>query len=215
MEILDKVSGIIGYAVIKAEDGSIEEVKGTSASPLGDLAAFFSSAGEVIKNSLSLGNINYVSLCYGGNRLIIFPYESKYLGIEIDRDGKPLEFIKKIVSAVIVETRPQFELPRSISSKVMQINLLLDEFSSESNKAHWLEVLNQGLGILGGEILPYMGIIEGKLIFKDKPSDDKEDEFVQGLRTIIDFLVKKAVEELGTSQARVKVQAVIEKMRVP
>jgi hypothetical protein len=30
---------------------------------------------------------------------------------------------------------------------------------------------------------------------------------------LIDFLVKKAVEEFGSTQARVKVQAVIEKMK--
>ena len=42
---------------------------------------------------------------------------------------------------------------------------------------------------------------------------EKEDDFVQGLRSIIDFLVKKAVEEMGSSQARAKVQAVIERMK--
>jgi len=41
MEILDKIPGIIGYAVINADDGSIEEVRGSSTTPLGDLAAFF------------------------------------------------------------------------------------------------------------------------------------------------------------------------------
>lgn len=82
MEALDKISGIIGYAVIKGEDGSIEEVKGSSTAPLGDLTAFFSSAGEVIKTNLSLGNVNYISLCYGANRLVIFPLDAKYLGME-------------------------------------------------------------------------------------------------------------------------------------
>jgi hypothetical protein len=58
-----------------------------------------------------------------------------------------------------------------------------------------------------------VGIINEELSFKDNPNVDKEDDFVQGLRSIIDFLVKKAVEEMGSSQARAKVQAVIERMK--
>jgi hypothetical protein len=91
--------------------------------------------------------------------------------------------------------------------------MLVEEFGGEANRGHWLEVLNQGVGILGGDILPFIGIIENKLSFKDSPPAENEEEFVQGLRSIIDFLVKKAVEEMGSSQARVKVQVVIEKMR--
>jgi len=217
MDFLDKIPGIIGYAVISAEDGSIEEVKGSSTTPLGDLAAFFSSAGEVIKNSLSLGNINYISLCYGANRLVIFLQDTKYLGVEIEREQDPVQIIEKIktsTAAPVEEApKPKAELPRSISSKVQQINLLVEEFGSGGNSAHWLEILNQGLGILAGDLLPYMGVIEEKLGFKEAPLAEREDEFVQALRTIIDFLVKKAVEEMGSSQARVKVQTVIEKMR--
>lgn len=216
MDVLDKIPGIIGYAVIKAEDGSIEEVKGSSIAPLGDLSAFFSSASEVIKNSLSLGDVNYISLCYGANRLVIFLHNSKYLGLEIQRDQEPTVFIEKIKAQAIapeVSAKPKFELPRSIGSKVQQINLLVDEFGADANKAHWLEILNQGLGILAGDLLLYIGLIDEQLTFKEQPTEDKEDEFVQALRSIIDFLVKKAVEEMGSSQARVKVQVVIEKMR--
>lgn len=213
MEALDNISGIIGYALIKAEDGSVEEVKGSSTSPIGDLTAFFSSAGEVIRDSLSMGDINCLSLSYGSNRLVIFPYETQYIGVEVGRDAEPLEVIAKIKSSIKVAKKPKIELPRSISSKIQQINLLVDEFGAEDKKTHWLEFLNQGLGILGGDILPFIGIVNDELIFKDKPPDDKEDDFVQGLRSIIDFLVKKAVEDMGSSQARAKVQAVIERMK--
>jgi hypothetical protein len=214
MEILDKIPGIIGYAVINADDGSIEEVRGSSTTPLGDLAAFFSSAGDVIKNSLALGGINYISLSYGANRLVIFPFDSKYLGIEIERDGDPLLFMEQVKTPPTAAVQPKtIEVPRNLSSKVLQVNLLVEEFGGEANCGHWLEVLNQGVGILGGDLLPCIGIIENKLTFKDSPPAEKEEEFVQGLRSIIDFLVKKAVEEMGSSQARVKVQVVIEKMR--
>ena len=213
MELPDRIPGIIGYALINAEDGSIEGVKGSSTSPLGDLAAYFSSASEAIINSLSLGNINYASLSYGAYRLVIFPFESKYLGIEIERDKEPLEFIEKIRSSISVVIKPKLELPRIISSKVQQINLLVDEFGGQENKAHWIELLNQGLRILGGDLLPFIGIIEGEFTFKDKPPEAKEDDFVQGLRSVIDFLVKKGVQEMGSSQTRAKVQAVIERMK--
>uniref|UniRef100_A0A7C4XJV0 Roadblock/LC7 domain-containing protein n=1 Tax=candidate division WOR-3 bacterium TaxID=2052148 RepID=A0A7C4XJV0_UNCW3 len=226
MEILDKIPGIIGYAVVNAQDGSIEEVKGSSTSPLGDLSAFFSSAGEVIGNSLDLGEIDYLSLCYGGHRLVIFQYENKYLGIELEREQDPRAFMEKIKTAITprievgakpvieeVKPKPVIELPRSIGSKLQQINLLIGEFGAEGNKNHWLDILNQGLGILAGDLLPMVGVIDEKLTFKEQPPAEKEEEFVQILRTIIDFLVKKAVEEFGSSQARVKVQTVIEKMK--
>ncbi len=213
MEVLDKIPGIIGYALIKAEDGSIEEVKGSSTAPIGELAAFFSSASEVIKNSLDMGDIDYLSLCYGANRLVIYPYKSKYIGVEVERNKEPIEVIEKFKSLIAVAEKPKIELPSSISSKVQQINLLIDEFGGADNKAHWFELLKQGLGILGGEITPYVDLINNELIFKDNPPEDREDEFVQGLRTTIDFLVKKAVEEMGSSQARARVQSVIERMK--
>lgn len=213
METLDKIEEIISYALINAEDGSVDQEKSAGNAPIGDLTAFFSSAGEVIRDSLSMGTIKCLSLCYGDNRLVIFPHESKYIGVEIARGKEPVEIIKKILSSLTIEEKPEIKLPRSLSSKVKQINLLVDEFGGSDKKAHWLELLKQGLGVLGGDILPLVGIINEKLSFKDNPSMDKEDDFVQGLRSIIDFLVKKAVEEMGSSQARAKVQAVIERMK--
>lgn len=258
MEILDKIPGIINYAVVNAEDGSIEKIKGSSTSPVGDLTAFFSSAAEVIKNTLGLGEIHFVSLCYGANRLIIFIHNRKYLGIEVEQEAKPSDVIEKIKTrltlieeekketkieemekieekAVEKEAQPEvqiveeklveevspvppppkveIQLPRSISSKLMQINLLVDEFGGGGKKAQWLDILNQGLGVIATDILPIVGIIGEKMEFKQNPPPEKEDDIVQILRTLIDFLVKKAVEEIGSSQARVKVQAVIEKMK--
>lgn len=288
MDALDNIAGIIGYSLIKAEDGTIEETKGSSTSPIGDLTAFFSSAAEVIRDSLSTGNINCISLCYGAHRLVIFPHDSRYIGIEVEREVNPVEVIAKIKASLMpkkkevveeqveeegaegeelvieekvkeeeeekvepvveervevaeedekvtaepeeekveeeeliveekvaaeVEEKVTIELPRSISSKIKQINLLVDEFGGDEQKQHWLDLLNQGLGILGGDIIPFVGVINNELSFKEQPPEEMEDEFVQGLRSIIDFLVKKAVEEMGSSQARAKVQAVIERMK--
>ncbi|MGB9719907.1 MAG: hypothetical protein ACPL28_00285 [bacterium] len=257
MEILDKIPGIINYAVVNAEDGSIEKVKGSSTSPLGDLTAFFSSAAEVIKNTLNLGEIKFVSMCYGANRLIIFIHSGKYLGVEVVRDERPLDIIERIKEQMVpvkeekieekVEEKPEIQveekieekveekvieekvveevkpppvppkveiqLSRGINSKLTQINLLVEEFGSGGKKEHWLGILNQGLGVIATDILPMIGIIGEKIEFKQTPPPEKEDDIVQILRTVIDFLVKKAVEEMGSSQARVKVQAVIEKMK--
>jgi hypothetical protein len=62
VDVLDKIPGIIGYATVKAEDGSVEEVKGSSATALADLTAYFSSAGEAIKDNLDMGKLKYISL---------------------------------------------------------------------------------------------------------------------------------------------------------
>ncbi|OGC42234.1 hypothetical protein A2Y85_00430 [candidate division WOR-3 bacterium RBG_13_43_14] len=213
LEKLDNIPGIVGYAVVRADDGAVETVKGSSTASVGDLTAFFSSAGEVIRDSLNLGDIQYISICYGNSRLVIFTRGAKYLGVEIPRETEPGELIKKIEATEATEPKVEIQLPRSISSKLQQINLLIDEFGGKENKNHWLALLNQGLGILGGDLNPYVGNINLKFEFKDNPPAEKEDDFVQALRSIIDFLVKKAVEEMGSSQARAKVQAVIEKMR--
>lgn len=213
MEALDKISGIIGYALIKAEDGSIEEVRGSSTAPIGDLTAFFSSATEVIRDSFTLGNIQSIWLTYGAHRLVIFPHEDKYLGVEVEHDREADDVITLVSASMKSSEQAVVDLPRSVSSKLQQINLLVDEFGGADNKVHWIELLNHGIGILGGELRPIVGIVDNKLTFKDRPSDEKEDEYVQGLRSIIDYLVKKAVEEMGSTQARAKVQAVIERMK--
>ena len=212
MDIVDKIPGVIGYATVRADDGEVEETKGSSATALADLTAYFSSAGEVIKNNLELGELRFVSLQYGSNRLVIVRHGDKFIGLEIERDKDPIEIIKQLETPVAVE-QPPISVPRSLSLKIHQINLLIDEFGGEAEREHWFDLLNQSLGLLGREIAPVIGVVENRLAFKANPPAEKEDEFNLALRYIVDFLVKKAVEEMGSSQARVKVQVVIERMR--
>ena len=212
MEILDKIPGIIGYAIVRAEDGSVEEVKGSSATALTDLTAYFSSAGEAIRSNLEMGKLGYVSVTYGNNRLVIVPREDKFVGFEIEREKSPQEFIEQLKRPTVVE-KPAVEVPRGLQSKANQINLLIGEFGSGGDEEHWIDLLNQSLSVLGRDITPFIGIVEGKLAFKESPPAESEEECTQALRYVVDFLVKKAVEEMGSSQARAKVQAVIEKMR--
>ncbi len=213
MEVLDKTTGISGYAVIKAEDGSVEELRGTITAALAELVAYVSSAGEVVVNSLSLGNLNHLTINTNEKKIVVLPHGGRFLGIEIEHGHIMSEVIRQIRSGLEVIARPKFELPRSIISKIQQINLLIEEFGRPDKESYWLEQLSQGLAVLGRDILPYLGIIEGKLVVKEKPPDDQEDNFVQGLRSVIDFLVKKGVLEMGSSQARLKVQAVIDRMK--
>jgi hypothetical protein len=212
MDVLDNISGVIGYATVRADDGSVEEVKGSSATAIADLTAFFSSAGEAIRNNLDMGALSYMSLVYGSNRLVIIPLEDRFVGIETERTHDPQALIKQLSEPVTVKKAP-VEVPRSLASKVHQINLLVDEFGGVSDRVHWLDLLAQSLSVLGREIAPYIGVAEGRLAFKENPAAEREDEFTQALRYVVDFLVKKAVEEMGSSQARARVQTVIEKMR--
>jgi predicted regulator of Ras-like GTPase activity (Roadblock/LC7/MglB family) len=212
MDIIDRIPGIIGYATVRADDGAVDETKGSSATALADLTAYFSSAGEVITNNLELGELKYVSLQYGSNRLVIVRHGDKFIGFEIERDKDPLEIIRQLEAPVAVE-QPPIVVPRSLSLKIHQINLLIDEFGGETEREHWFDLLNQSLGLLGREIAPVIGVVENHLAFKANPPAEKEDEYNGALRYIVDFLVKKAVEEMGSSQARAKVQTVIERMR--
>lgn len=213
MDILDKIPGIIGYALVKAEDGQVIEVKGSSATALADLTAYFSSAGDVIKNRLDIGELKFVSLTYGSNRLVIVPYEESYVGIELERDKQPRDILKQLKAVPVEAAPPQVQVPSNLASKVQQINLLINEFGGESEREHWFDLLNQSLSVLGRDISPILGVVENSLAFKESPAADKENEFTEALRYVVDFLVKKAVEEMGSAQARAKVQAVIEKMR--
>lgn len=213
MEALDKVAGLIGYAIVNAEDGSVQSIRGSSTAPIGDLTAFFSSAGEVIVKSLAMGDIGYLSLSYGSKRLVVFPHGAKYVGIEVERDRSPDDVLKNVKASISTVRQGEIKLAHSIRSKIYQINLLVDEFGGRDQKQHWCELLSQGLGILGGDIVPYVGVANEKLAIKEEVPHGREDDFVQALRSIIDFLVKKAVAEMGSSQARQKVQAVIAKMK--
>ncbi len=213
MEILDKIPGIIGYALVNADDGRVVEVKGSSSTALADLTAYFSSAGDVIKNSLDTGELKYVSLTYGNNRLVILPYEGNYVGFEVEQDKSPSEILQHLVAAPAPTAQPAVQVPRNLASKVDQINMLIDEFGGEAEREHWFDLLNQSLSVLGRDVAPIIGVVENRLAFKESPPAEKEDDFTEALRYVVDFLVKKAVEEMGSSQARAKVQAVIEKMR--
>jgi hypothetical protein len=213
MEALDKIAGIISYGVVNAEDGSVQTIRGSSTAPIGDLTAFFSSAGEVVVKSLVMGDIGYISLSYGSKRLVIFPHGSKYVGVEVARDRNPEDVLKQVKASISTTRQVEVKLAHSIRSKIYQINLLVDEFGGRDQKQHWCELLNQGLGILGGDIVPHVGIVNEKLIMKEEVPHGNEEDFVQALRSVIDFLVKKAVAEMGSSQARQKVQAVIAKMK--
>jgi hypothetical protein len=212
MDVLDKIPGVIGYAVVGTEDGKVEEIRGSSATALGDLTAYFSSAGDVIKNNLDLGKLKYISLTYGSNRLVIVPYKDKFAGLEVEQDTDPQSILEQLEEKAVIE-RPPVEVPRNLASKVHQINLLIDEFGGEAEREHWHDLLNQSLSLLGRDIAPILGVVESNLAFKQSPNADREDEYTQALRYVVDFLVKKAVEEMGSSEARAKVQAVIEKMR--
>ncbi len=212
MDMLDRMSGVIGYVTVSADDGKVEEVKGSSANALSDLTAYFSSAGEVIRNSFEMGALKYISLVYGNNRLVIVPYHDKYLGIETERGHDPYALVQQLGSPHY-PAKEVADVPRALSSKMAQINLLIKEFGSTSDMGHWAELLNQSLGVLGRDIAPFLAIIEGSLVFKDSPPPEREEDFSKGLRYVVDFLVKRAVEEMGSSQARAKVQNVIERMR--
>lgn len=213
MEALDKVAGLIGYAVVNAEDGSVQSIRGSSTAPIGDLTAFFSSAGEVIAKSLAMGDIGYISLSYGSKRLVVFPHGSTYVGIEVEHDRNPDDVLKSVHASISTTRQVEIKLAHSIRSKIYQINLLVEEFGGSDEKHHWCQLLSQGLGFLGGDIVSYVGIVNDKLVVKEEVPHAREEDFVQALRSIIDFLVKKAVAQMGSSQARQKVQAVIAKMK--
>ncbi|MBE0433118.1 roadblock/LC7 domain-containing protein [candidate division WOR-3 bacterium] len=212
MDVLDKTPGIIGYAVVRADDGSVVEVKGSSASALADLTAYFASAGEAIRNNLDIGMLGYITLVYGGNRLVIVPREDKFIGIETEREHD-LELLLNRLNEPVAAARAAIEVPGALASKIQQISLLIDEFSEDADRQHWLDLVEHSLGLLGREATAYIGVIDGRLAFKASPAPGKEDDVTQVLRYIVDFLVKKAVEEMGSSQARAKVHKVIERMK--
>jgi len=199
MEILDKIPGVIGYALVSGEDGRVVEVRGSSSIALADLTAYFSSAGDVIKNSLDTGDLKFVSLTYGNNRLVIAPYEKNYVGFEVERDKSPSEILEHLRTAPAPAVEPVVQVPRNLASKVHQIDMLIKEFGGETEREHWFDLLNQSLSVLGRDVAPILGVVENRLVFKESPPAEKEDDFTEALRYVVDFLVKKAVLGFGTT----------------
>lgn len=212
MDVLDKTPGIIGYAVVRADDGSVVEVKGSSTSGLADLTAYFASAGEAIRNSFDIGTLDCITLVYGGNRLVIVLRRDQFIGIETEREHD-LDSLLDRLNEPVAAAGAAIEVPGALASKLQQINLLVDEFSGDADRQHWIDLLEHSLGLLGRGATAYIGVIDGGLAFKATPASGKEDDLTQVLRYVVDFLVKKAVEEMGSSQARAKVHRVIERMK--
>lgn len=212
MDILDRIPGILGYAVVRGEDGSAVEVKGSSTSALAELTAYFASAGEAIRNNFEIGTLGYITLVYGGNRLVIIPREDKYVGIEIQREHEADALLERMNEPATAEATG-FEVPKALASKVEQINMLVDEFGAGADRPHWIGLLEHSLGLLGREAAAYVGVIDGRLAFRTTPANRDEEDFTQAMRYVVDFLVKKAVEEMGSAEARAKVHKVIERMK--
>ncbi|HIE05543.1 MAG TPA: roadblock/LC7 domain-containing protein [bacterium (Candidatus Stahlbacteria)] len=224
----EKIKGVIAYAIVKSEDGSLVKKKGDAPFLLDEIVAFMGSGGEVIRDTLGLGDIKYLHIKYQGHPVIIIPENDAYLGLlcepsirpetilaseEAIEEEKVEEVVEKVVEKKEEVVEERVELPKPLQAKLKQINSIFIEFSAEGKKAYWRELLKKGVDLLSQELASHIKVTEGGLDFVTVPSEDQVDECSSALRSVIDFLVKKAVEEFGPSKARMKVQRVIESLR--
>ncbi|RKX70412.1 hypothetical protein DRP53_05090 [candidate division WOR-3 bacterium] len=209
----DKIPGVIAYAIVRSEDGSLIEKKGDSPFPLDEFVAFLGSGGEVIRDTLNLGSITYLRLLYQGQPIYIFSRDDEYIGLLCEPSVTPEMIFGEEEVVEKVEEKKAVELPKPLKAKLRQINAIFTEFSAEGKKAYWRDLLKKGVELLSHELASHIQITNDGIRFVSVPPEDQVEECSSALRSVIDFLVKKAVEEFGPSKARMKVQRVIESLR--
>ncbi|HID31867.1 MAG TPA: roadblock/LC7 domain-containing protein [bacterium (Candidatus Stahlbacteria)] len=208
MRDIDQIPGVKAYTIVKSEDGTLVEKSGETPFALEEIVAFIGSGGEVIRDALGLGDLNYMRLLYEGHPVFIIPRDDEYVGLLCEPTVTPEMIIgEEEVKEEVVE------LPKALSAKLKQINSIFVEFSAEGKKAYWRDLLKKGVDLLSHELASHIRVTDGGIEFTSIPPKDQVEECASALRTVIDFLVKKAVEEFGPSKARVKVQRVIESLR--
>jgi len=96
-------------------------------------------------------------------------------------------------------------------SKILQLNLLVDEFSQGGDRKVWNNFIKDNLSNL--DILEKALDIKDKIEIKDiVPVEISRDDIQRTTKVLIDGVCKKAVEVYGASEAKKMVQNVIEKL---
>lgn len=209
--ILD-LDGVTGYALVSSEDGSTIEAGGITPGNIDEMVAFIGSAAEIITDSCGLEEI--VSIRgIGVRNIIIVPFRGNYVGFSIGKDKRNLEeeILEKLED--IEEEGEDNRVYKLLNIKASQLNMLLDEFIKGSDKEMWTDYVSKGINALDKEGKFSRAIeLDGIRIETLSAEGLTLEEVNKFMKLLLDFIVKKAINELGSKEAKKCVRKVIKKL---
>ncbi|MEA1913276.1 MAG: hypothetical protein U9N06_05530 [candidate division WOR-3 bacterium] len=206
-----EVPGVQGFVLISAEDGSLLKRGGITPGNMDELVGFIASAAEIITESCGLKGIKSIK-GVGRENIVIIPYNNAHLGFALERGKKDVEeeILKSLEKA---KKSRESKVSKLLKLKAKQLNLLLEEFTRESDPDMWQTYVSQRLsGFSKGSKF------EGLITLKDlelrvsKPKNLTTDEVNKFMKSLLDSIVKKAISEFGKGGARQCVLRVIKKI---
>lgn len=200
-----------GFAFVSSEDGSAIKRGGETPGNMDEIVAFIGSAAEIISESCSIKEFKCIKVI-GLDNLVIIPYQHNYLGFIIDEDEKNIE--KKIINKLIEEEgKAEIIINKLLKTKLSQLNMLIDEFVKGGDRLIWHDYVSKGVTALskGSKIENCISIEDAKLITTNS-KDLTREEINKFMKLLLDFIVKKAVSEYGSDEAKRRVHAVIKRM---
>ena len=223
------VEGITGCIVVNPQNGSVLHQEGNINPSLEDITAFFGSGFDVVASSLAVKGLKYSYLEKNSQKFIILVQEGGYIGCEIAPSALFESVIGKIVGIeeakeekkaeekAVGEEEEMTQEVRFLTSKVRQINLLIDEFSEGADRAPWLTIVREKFSVndMGQKILTGLSFDNNELSFNGILEPDVREEDVSSVSKLVtDSLCRKAVGKFGAIEAKKKVHNVIEKLGI-
>ncbi|KPJ54432.1 hypothetical protein AMJ39_00450 [candidate division TA06 bacterium DG_24] len=217
-QVLSELVGLISWVEVSLVD---EEPAARSEGADDDLVsatALLGSAGETVARHLGLGRVRSVETISSGRSLRLVPIGDRYLGCLLEAPGgeeitaASAERMAEGRMGIPGRVRPPAGIERLLWSKVELVNMLVDEFSGGGPKQPWLDFVARVLtaadtdATIGGSILVDD---TGVTVAGTLPAAIREDDIAVVFKRIIDLLCQHAIRELGASQARAHVHAVI------
>lgn len=225
------VDGVTGCIAVNPQNGSVLVQEGDINPSLEDITAFFGSGFDVVASSLAIKGLKFSYLEKENQKIIIFVKEGGYIGCELSATVSFETMIEKILGiekAVIdikeaekVSVSATSELSQESSfleSKILQINLLIDEFSEGADRTQWIGIVKEEFSEneIGKKIISTFRFDNNVVSFEGNLDPEvKEEEISTVSKLVTDSLCRRAVGIYGAIEAKKKVHNVIEKLGIP
>ena len=206
-----QIEGVVGFAYINSEDGNLIHSGGITPGNIDEIVAFIGSASDIIARSFNNYPYREVRI-EGKDKIVIFRFQENYLGCILEElKDKIIDDIKAVLEEEDITGDPA--VLRVFKGKARQISLLLEEFSKGSDPEKWSGLVSRAAIALDrenkfSELLVVDGI---KMSVKGAKGLTKED-VNKYMKLLLDFIVKEAIKEFGSDEAKRRVHTVIEKL---
>jgi len=202
---------VMGFAFVSSEDGSVIERGGKTPGKIDEIVAFIGSASEIIAQSCDIKDIKFIKVISSDN-FVIIPYRNNYLGFVLNKDRNNIE--NEIINKLSEEEgKVDLLANKLLKVKAQQLNMLIDEFSKDGDRVKWHDYVSKGASALSKDssIKNFISIDDASIVTKEASGLTRE-EVNKFMKLLLDFIVKKAVNEYGSDEAKKRVHNVIKKM---